>query len=118
MMRNRLRLCVMLLLAGMSAGQDRRDARDRFVGAWRLVRLERPGADGKLRNIDCTGMFIFTRDGHASVQVMERNPLESTPGGPEQYSQGGYEASWAHTRLTSVLARSHCTSMARWCARS
>ncbi|PYT23238.1 MAG: hypothetical protein DMG58_28490 [Acidobacteria bacterium] len=27
-----------------------------------------------------------------SVQVMERNPPAQAPAGPEQYSQGGYEA--------------------------
>ena len=48
--------------------------RERFVGAWRLARLEEPGADGKLRRPDCTGQFVFTRDGYASVQVMYRNP--------------------------------------------
>ncbi len=83
-----------LLLAGMSFGQDRVGDRDRFAGAWRLVRLEQPGADGKLHNVDCTGLFVFTRDGHASVQVMDNNPQTSTTAGPQQYSQGGYEASW------------------------
>jgi hypothetical protein len=29
-----------------------------------------------------------------SVQVMERNPQVQTLAGPEQYSQGGYEASF------------------------
>ncbi len=82
-----------LLLASISAGQDRGDDRDRFAGAWRLVRLEQPGADGKLRNVDCAGLFVFTRDGHASVQVMDRSPQPSTTA-PLRYSQGGYEASW------------------------
>jgi hypothetical protein len=39
-------------------------------------------------------MFVFTRDGHASVQVMERNPQPQAHAGPEQYSQGGYEATF------------------------
>ncbi len=83
-----------LLLPGISAGQDRGDIRERFTGAWRLVRLEQPGTDGKVRSVDSTGLFVFTRDGHASVQVMERKPQASPSSGPEQYSQGGYEASW------------------------
>lgn len=83
-----------LLLAGISAGQDRGDIRERFTGAWKLVRLEQPGTDGKIRSVDSTGLFVFTRDGHASVQVMEHKPEASTSSGPEQYSQGGYEASW------------------------
>jgi hypothetical protein len=67
---------------------------DQFVGAWRLAWLEQQGADGKVHRIDCCGMFVFTRDGHASVQVMEREPQKQTSAGPEQYSQGGYEASY------------------------
>ena len=87
-------ICITLLLAGISDGQDRADIRDRFAGAWRLVRLGQPGADGKIHDVDCTGLFVFTRDGHASVQVMDRSPQASTTAGPQQYSQGGYEASW------------------------
>ncbi len=87
-------ICMALLLAGMSAGQDRADIRDRFAGAWRLVRLEQPGADGKIHDVSCTGLFIFTRDGHASVQLMDRDTQASTNAGPQQYSHGGYEASW------------------------
>lgn len=68
--------------------------RDRFVGAWRLASLEQQGADGKVHKADSTGLLVFTRDGHMSVQVMERNPQAQTPAGPEQYSQGGYEASF------------------------
>ena len=80
-------------------------ARDRFVGAWRLVWLEEPGADGKMRRIDCCGLLVYTRDGHMSVQVMERDAKPESAGGPVQYSQGGYEASWGtyavdeHARL-------------------
>ena len=87
-------LLAALLLAAAGAGQDRSDARDRFAGAWRLARLEQPGADGKLHDVDCSGLFVFTRDGHASVQVMDRHPQAAKAAGPEQYSQGGYEASW------------------------
>jgi hypothetical protein len=68
---------------------------DRLVGAWKLVALEQPGPDGTLSRIDCCGMFVFTRDGHASVQVMEHGSRTATAAGrPEQYSQGGYEASY------------------------
>ncbi|MGA9966018.1 MAG: lipocalin-like domain-containing protein [Terriglobales bacterium] len=68
--------------------------RNRFVGAWRLAWLEQEGADGKIHKSDSTGLLVFTRDDHMSVQVMERNPQAQTPAGPEQYSQGGYEASF------------------------
>ena len=63
-----------------------------FVGAWRLAWLEQPGAGGKLHRIECCGMLVYTRDGHMSVQVME--PNTQTTAGPQQYSQGGYEASY------------------------
>src|SRR3989442_14581460 len=89
-------ICLATLVVGI-AGQDRQDnenIRDRFAGAWRLVLQEHPGPDGRLRRPDSTGMFVFTRDGHLSVQVMERNPKAKGSAVPEQYSQGGYEASW------------------------
>jgi hypothetical protein len=69
-------------------------AQSRFVGAWRLAWLEQPSADGKLRRIECCGMLVYTRDGHMAVQVMEREPQAQAAAGPQQYSQGGYEASY------------------------
>jgi hypothetical protein len=92
--KKRIGACMTLLLVGTSVGEHRADVRDLFTGAWRLVRLEQPGPDGTVRRVDSTGLFVFTPDGHASVQVMERNPQASTAAGPEQYSRGGYEASW------------------------
>jgi hypothetical protein len=91
-----------VLLVGMTAltlfgSQDRggnEGSKDRFVGAWRLASLDAPSPDGKIHKADSTGLLVFTRDGHMSVQVMERNPQPQTPAGPEQYSQGGYEASF------------------------
>jgi Lipocalin-like domain len=88
---------LLVLAATTLSAQDRggKDGiRDRFVGAWRLASLEQEGADGKVHTADSTGLLIFTSDGHMSVQVMERNPQSQTPAGPEQYSQGGYEASF------------------------
>jgi len=85
------------IVTTLSGSQDRDvndGVRDRFVGAWRLDWLEEEGADGKIHRADCTGLLVFTRDGHMSVQVMERNPQAQTPAGPEQYWQGGYEASF------------------------
>jgi hypothetical protein len=77
--------CVALAItagAKLNGSQDAAAAqgdRDRFVGAWRLVWLEEPDPDGKVHRADCTGLFVFTRDGHASVQVMYRNPGVATP---------------------------------------
>jgi Lipocalin-like domain len=99
--RKLLSLGAMSLFIGMTAtlsgGQDRNvnaSVQDKFVGAWRLVSLETQGPDGKIHKADSTGMFVFTRDGHASVQVMERNPPPQALKAPEQYSQGGYEATF------------------------
>ncbi|HEY6268737.1 MAG TPA: lipocalin-like domain-containing protein [Candidatus Acidoferrum sp.] len=101
-MKKLLSLGVVSLFIGMTAmaltgSQDRgakEGIRERFVGAWRLASLEAQGADGKVHRSDSTGLLVFTQDGHMSVQVMERNPPAQNPGGPEQYSQGGYEASF------------------------
>ena len=54
-------------------GQKRGSDRDRFVGAWKLFALERPGPRG-----ECCGMFVFTKDGHLSVQVMDRDSKAQT----------------------------------------
>jgi hypothetical protein len=70
------------------------DIRGRFVGAWRLAWLEEEGADGKIHRADCTGLLVYTRDGHMSVQVMYRNPQSGASAAPAQYAQGGYEASF------------------------
>jgi hypothetical protein len=93
--KNVIAICLILLIDGVAATQNRdrtEDIRERFAGAWRLAWLERPEADGKLHRMDCCGLFVFTRDGHASVQVMERNPRPQAAA--QQYSLGGYEASW------------------------
>lgn len=96
-MKTVLAICVGSMFVGMTAGQNRvgnSDIRERFAGPWRLVSQEHPGPDGTLRRLDSTGMFIFTRDGHLSVQVMARKPQAQTSAEPKQYSQSGYEASW------------------------
>jgi hypothetical protein len=67
---------------------------DRFVGAWRLAWLEEPDANGNIRKADCAGLLAYTRDGHMSVQVMYLNSQAGGQGGPVQYAQGGYEASF------------------------
>jgi hypothetical protein len=104
-MKKLLSLGLMTLFLGMtttsgltpSGDQDRHvneGIRDRFIGAWQLAWLEEQGADGKIHRADCTGLLVYTRDGHMSVQVMYRNPQAGTAAGPVQYAQGGYEASF------------------------
>jgi hypothetical protein len=98
-------LCAAFLFLGVTAmtlwGQNRAGSHsgndsipDRFVGAWRLASLEEPDAEGKVQPVACTGMLVYSRDGHMSVQVMYRNPPAGTGAAPIQYAQGGYEASF------------------------
>ena len=85
-----------------SSGQDREGSegtRERFIGAWRLIWLEEPAADGTVHQADCTGMLVFTREGRMSVQVMYRNPQTGTPAEPVQYAQGGYEATFGRYEI-------------------
>jgi hypothetical protein len=81
----------------LPARQDRADNKriqDRFIGAWGLAWLEEPAADGKIHRPDCTGLLVYTRDGHLSVQVMYRKAQAESNAAPVQYAQGGYEASF------------------------
>src|SRR6476646_3032680 len=99
-MKNLRTLVVLSLFIGMTAmtlsGRQEHagneGGQDKFVGAWRLVALENQGPDGKTSRIECCGMFVFTRDGHASVQVMRPGSEAQTTGAPDQYSRGGPEA--------------------------
>ena len=110
-MKKLLSLGVVSLLSGMAAmtlsgSQDRggnEGTHDRFVGAWRLASLETQDADGKTHRADSTGLLVFTRDGHMSVQVMERNPPAHTTAASEQYSQGGYEASFGSYQINESI---------------
>jgi hypothetical protein len=94
-------LLISMVAVTVVAGQHR-DVNDsignQFVGAWRLASLEEPAPDGKIHKADCTGMLVFTPNGHMSVQVMYRNPQAdpqtASSGAPVQYAQGGYEASF------------------------
>ena len=111
-MKKLLSLGVVSLLIGittttLSGSQDRggnEGLRGRFVGAWRLAWLEEEGADGKIHRADCTGLLVYTRDGHMSVQVMYRNTQAGTNAAPVQYAQAGYEASYG-TYQIDVSAR-------------
>ena len=67
-------------------------ASEKLVGAWRLAWMEEPGPDGKLIHIsNRTGMLLYTRDGHMSVQIMFP-PSESALS--NDYVKSGYEASF------------------------
>ena len=92
-MKNALSLFLITALFGttvlFSGGQERgskQETHDRFIGAWRLAWLEEPDADGTVHKADCTGLLVYTRDGHMSVQVMYRNPQTGGQAGPVQSS--------------------------------
>ena len=88
---------LVIVMATTLFGQDhgvKEGTRDRFLGAWRLAWLEEVGAEGKLHKADCSGLLVYTGDGHMSVQVMYRNSQTGGQAGSMQYAQGGYEASF------------------------
>ena len=108
-MRKVLALSIVALFSAINAGpssaQNHRPhsgMTDRFVGAWRLLWLEEPDADGKIHKADCTGLLVYTRDGHMSVQVMYRNPPSESKAAPAQYAQGGYEASFGRYEINDA----------------
>ena len=98
-MKKLLSAGVVSLLIGMAAttlsGQERGGdggIRDRFVGAWRLVHIDAPGPDGKPLDIpQASGMLIYTRDGHMSVQLMYSKAAGALS---NEYVQDGYESSF------------------------
>ena len=106
-MKNLISLVLITTLLGTTvsrvSGNPERDSkkeiRNRFIGAWRLAWLEEPDAGGTVHRADCTGLLVYTHDGHMSVQVMYRNPHNGGQAGPVQYSQGGYEASFGSYQI-------------------
>jgi hypothetical protein len=92
-------LAAVVAVGGLSMAQspEKKDAghgsaREKLIGAWHLVSMEEPGADGKLNHItDRQGMLMYTRDGHMSVQLMLP---KSESGVSNDYVQNGYEASF------------------------
>jgi hypothetical protein len=87
--------CLSLFLVLSAAAQTpsnhaSHSQRDRLVGAWRLVKIESPGPDGKTSpGPQPTGMLIYTKDGHMSVQLMYPETTLSN-----EYVEHGYEASF------------------------
>lgn len=71
---------------------DQPSERERLIGAWHLVHIESPGPDGKPADIpQPTGMLIYTRDGHISVQLMYPGAASTLS---NEYVLNGYEASF------------------------
>jgi hypothetical protein len=88
-------LAMVVVFAGLAHAQSAKKqttAREKLIGAWHLVRIEAPGADGKPLPIDQPkGMLIYTRDGHMSVQLMYPKSAHAQS---SEYAQDGYEASF------------------------
>jgi hypothetical protein len=88
-------LAVLLAIVGFTQAQSAKGQvsdRERLIGAWHLAHIDSPGSDGVPGNIaQPTGMLIYTRDGHMSVQLMYP---EAANAQSNEYVQDGYEASF------------------------
>ena len=91
-------LLALVAMAGFACAQSPQahiadqSAKERLIGAWRLVRIESPGPDGKPDEIpQPQGMLIYTRDGHMSVQLMYPKAASALS---NDYVLNGYEASF------------------------
>jgi lipocalin-like protein len=127
-------LAVVVALGGLARAQpgEKKDAaagpaREKLIGAWHLVAMEEPGADGELnRTTHRNGTLIYTHDGHMSVQIQFP---ESEAALSNDYVLKGYEASFgsydvneeAHTithhvegSLTRGLVGKHLTRVYRF----
>ena len=82
---------------GPRPGSDR----ERFIGAWHLASIAVPGPDGKPMSIaQPTGMLIYTRDGHMSVQLMYPKAANALS---NEYVRDGYEASFGSYDIDEAI---------------
>jgi Lipocalin-like domain len=80
------------LAQSVTKGGENTAAREKLIGAWHLVHVDVPGPDGKAIPIpQPTGMQIYTRDGHMSVQLIYPKSANAQS---NEYVQDGYEASF------------------------
>ena len=92
-------LAAVLAFAALSQAQSAKkqpgihgSARENLIGAWHLVHIDALGPDGKPMDMpQPTGMLIYTRDGHMSVQLMYPKSANALS---NEYVQDGYEASF------------------------
>jgi hypothetical protein len=75
----------------MQSRQGEAPVRQQLIGAWRLVSNEE-AVNGKLTRLEQTGILTYTRDGHMSVQIMDKDPNATQAGNPVQYKANGYES--------------------------
>lgn len=76
------------ILTALSYGQQ--PAQPTVVGTWHLVRIESTGPDGKPSEASQPkGILIYTKDGHAAVQLMyPQTSLQN------EFVHDGYEATF------------------------
>jgi hypothetical protein len=84
----------LVAVAALCQASDNRSARERLVGGWRLISIEQQDVGPNARKVECCGLFVFTNDGHLSVQVMRNEPEGQAAAASDQYSRGGYEATY------------------------
>jgi hypothetical protein len=83
---------LVLVQSVMSQAASRVSDGERLIGAWHLEHIDSPGTDGKPSDTpQPTGMLIYTRDGHMSVQLMYPKSAGSLS---NEYVRNGYEASF------------------------
>lgn len=88
---------VALAAASHTHAADKSD-KDRLIGAWQLAAIA--GPDGRPVTTDLpTGMLIYTRDGHLSVQLMYPKSARSLS---NEYVHDGYEASFGSYDLNEA----------------
>lgn len=92
-------LTAVFAVSALQKSGSKGEVPNRLIGAWWLTWLEEPDASGTLHKADCTGLLVYTLDGHISVQVMYRSPQTDGQSGPVQYALGGYEASFGTYRV-------------------
>jgi hypothetical protein len=86
----------------MSQATSHGSDKERLIGAWHLAHIDSPRADNKPSDTpQPTGMLIYTRDGHMSVQLMYSASNSSLS---NEYVRNGYEASFGSY---TVDARTH-----------
>lgn len=103
-------LAATLSLASAQSIKTQGAAREKFIGAWHLVRIESSGTNAnEAGRPEPAGMLVYSRDGHFSVQLMYPQSEHDLN---NQYVRDGYEASFgsyevdeaAHTLTHHVQA--------------
>jgi len=77
--------------------------------------LKKEGTDGKVHRADCTGLLVYTRDGHMSVQVMYQNQQAGTAAGPGSMRKADTRPLLADMRSTNALTPSLTMLRAHLC---